>query len=208
MRRRVHAAGFTLVELLIALAIVGALLAIAFGGLRMAVVAWARGEERAEFQQHTRGLTQIIGRAISAAYPYQGAFGEAPEKRLLFRGEGDRVEFVTQNPPFPSVIRAAFTAVVITVEDAPEGRGLVVRQRILPNREPFSEAAVVLRDTGIHGLDVRYLGRQGGWTDSWDADNERGLPAAIRITFTMVRQGRLEPAPPLTASIHTVGDRN
>ena len=32
--------GFTLIELLLALAIVGALLAIAFGGLRVAISAW------------------------------------------------------------------------------------------------------------------------------------------------------------------------
>ena len=49
--RRHGAAGFTLLELLIALAIVGALLAIAFGGLRMAISAWTRGDDRAEHAQ-------------------------------------------------------------------------------------------------------------------------------------------------------------
>ena len=41
-------AGFTLLELLLALSIVGALLAIAFGGLRVAIAAWGRGEDRVE----------------------------------------------------------------------------------------------------------------------------------------------------------------
>ena len=43
--------GFTLVELLIALSIVGALLAIAFGGLNVAIKAWRQGEDRAEAHQ-------------------------------------------------------------------------------------------------------------------------------------------------------------
>ncbi len=48
-RRLASSRGFTLVELLIALSIVGALLAIAFGGLRVAIAAWGQGEDRAEF---------------------------------------------------------------------------------------------------------------------------------------------------------------
>jgi prepilin-type N-terminal cleavage/methylation domain-containing protein len=120
-----RAAGFTLLELLIALSIVGALLAIAFGGLRMAISAWTRGDDRAEAQQHTRGITQIVGRTVGAACPYRGALGEGPEKRILFRGAEKRLELVTQAAPFPSVVPVAFTAVVIVrVGDVPVRVGL------------------------------------------------------------------------------------
>jgi general secretion pathway protein J len=197
-------AGFTLLELLIALSIVGALLAIAFGGLRMAIAAWTRGEDRAELQQHTRGITQIVGRAVGAAYPYRGAFGEGPEKRILFRGAEHRLEFVTQAAAFPSGVSAAFTAVVIAMENTTEGPALVVRQRVLPNREPFSEAAVVLRDPMIQGLEFGYLVSEGNWVDRWDADAEKKLPAAIRIRFSTSRNGKLEPSPPITVSLRTV----
>ena len=63
MRGRPHR-GFTLVELLIALAIVGALVAIAFGGLRVAVASWRHGEERAEAHQHVRSVALILARAF------------------------------------------------------------------------------------------------------------------------------------------------
>ena len=202
--RRHGAAGFTLLELLMALAIVGALLAIAFGGLRMAISAWTRGDDRAEIQQHTRGITQILGRAVGAAYPYKGAFGEGPEKRILFRGAEHKLELVTQAAAFPSAIPAAFTAVVIALEDGAEGRALVVRQRILPNREPFSEAAVVLRDPSIQGLQLQYLTSGGSWTDTWDADEEKKLPSAIRIRLATTRNDTLEPSPPITVSLRGV----
>lgn len=194
-------AGFTLLELLLALAIVGALLAIAFGGLRMAVAAWSRGEDRAEAQQHTRGLTQILVRTVGAAYPYRGPLGEAPEKRVLFRGLEHRIELVTQAPAFPSATPVAFTAVVIAIENDAQGPALVVRQRILPNREPFSEAEVVLRDATIQALDVQYLSNEGGWTDSWDADDEKKLPVAVRLRFATARNGKLERSPPITVSL-------
>jgi general secretion pathway protein J len=211
MTPRGHAAprtaGFTLLELVIALSIVGALLAIAFGGLRMAIAAWTQGENRAEAQQHTRGITQIIGHAVGAAYPYRGAFGEGPEKRMLFRGAEDRLEFVTQAVPFPAGVAAAFSAVVIAVEDDAQGRALVVRQRVLPNREPFAEAAVVLRDPSIHGLELRYFVSEGNWAETWDAEAQQRLPPAISIRLSTSRDGRLEPLPPITVSLRTVGGR-
>ncbi len=196
--------GFTLLELLIALAIVGALLAIAFGGLRVAIAAWGRGEDRAEFNQHARGITQIVGRAVGGAYPYRGSLGDVPERRLLFVGEEERIEFVTRAAPMPGDVAAAFTAVVIAVESDTQGRALIVRQRILPNREPFTRAVVVLRDSAIQGLELRYLRPEGTWVDTWDAEAEHALPAGVRIRFVTAQGGRLEPLPPLTISLRSV----
>jgi general secretion pathway protein J len=205
MTARARSAGFTLLELMIALAIVGALLAIAFGGLRVAIAAWTQGEDRAEFHQHARGITQIVGRAVAGAYPYRGALGETPERRLLFEGKEDRLEFVTRAAPFPTGIPVAFTAIVIAVEDdAREGRALVVRQRALPNWEPFTKAVVVLRDPAIQGLELRYLGTDGSWTDSWDADGEQSLPAGVRVRLVTSQRGRLAPLPAITVSLRAL----
>jgi general secretion pathway protein J len=203
--RRAGAAGFTLLEVLLALAIVGALLAIAFGGLRVALAAWTRGEDRAEAYQHARGLAQVVGRSVGAAYPYRGALGEAPERRMLFQGTETRLEMVTQAAPFPADVPAAFTAMVIALEDdAEHGRGLVVRQRVLPNRDPFSQAVVVLRDPSIQGLELRYLGTEGVWVDRWDGESDHQLPLAIRLSLLTTDHGVLRPLPPLTVSLRTL----
>ena len=197
--------GFTLLELLIALSILGVLLAITFGGLRVAISSWTRGEERAEIQQHARGIAQIVGRAIGAAYPYRGPLGQGldKDKPVLFIGADSRIEMVTQAAPFPAEIPAAFTAVVIGIEDDAQGRALVIRQRIMPNREPFTAAVVVLRDPLIQKIELRYLGAEETWMESWDGDAEQKLPAAIAIRFSAQRQGRLEALPPMTISLRT-----
>jgi general secretion pathway protein J len=202
-REVARCAGFTLLEVIIALSIVGALLAIAFGGLRMAIGAWSSGEDRAELQQHARGVTQVVGRAVGAAYPYKASSSEGTEKKLLFRGEEHRLELVTQAPAFPSTVSPAFTALVIALEDG----GLVIRQRVLPNYDPFTEATVVLRDSTIRGLDFKYLAgaADGTWEDTWDVDGQQKLPAAIKIQFAIVRGDTLVPLPPITVSVRTTG---
>ena len=195
--------GFTLLELMIVLAIVGAMLAIAVGGLRVALAAWTLGEDRAEAHQHLRSIALVLGRPVGAAYPYRAAAGDAPGVALLFRGTAERLELVTQAPPMPTPISVAFTAVVIGL-DREGDPALVIRQRLLPNREPFSEAALVLRDPTIHGLELAYLDATGAWQERWDGEAENALPRAVRITVSTLQAGRFEGTLPLIVPIRTV----
>ena len=197
--------GFTLVELLIALALVGALLTIAFGGLRVAMASWRQGEDRAEAHQHVRSVALTLARAVSAAYPYQASRSLAPEPVVLFSGNEQRMEFVTQAPPFPGATAIAFTAVVLAFDDGGEP-GLVVRQRALPNREPFDEATVVYRDPSVTALRFAYLD-EGGWTESWDGAETKATPRAVKITVATTLNGRVEELPPLTVSLRTGAPR-
>lgn len=196
--------GFTLLELIIALAIVGSLLVVAFGGLRVALAAWTRGEDRAEAHQHVRSVAVVLSRAVAGAYPSRAPLGEAPEPVILFRGEADRLEFVTRSPAVPAAVPAAFTAVVLGIETEEEAGGLVVRQRVMPNRDPFSEAAVVLRDGGVQQLRFQYLDERGAWRDQWDAQAEGELPRAVRIEVGTGRESGPGVRIPLTVALHVV----
>ena len=98
---RLHPPGFTLLDLLIALSIVGALLAVAFGGLRVALAAWRQGEDRAEAHQYVRGLASSLAHAVEGAHPYRAPLGLAPEPALLFQGTASKLQFVTRSSPYP-----------------------------------------------------------------------------------------------------------
>jgi general secretion pathway protein J len=200
VRGRHHARGFTLLELLIALAIVAALLAIAFGGLRVALAAWTQGEDRADAHQHLRGVAAVLARAVGSAYPYRAPAGQSPEPVLLFQGTEQRLQLVTQAAPFPAAIPVAFSAVAIGLETGEEGPALIVRQRVMPNRDPFTEAPVLLRDTGINRVEFRYLNATGTWQETWDGETENGLPRAVRITLA-TPGGRGETALALTLTL-------
>jgi general secretion pathway protein J len=197
-----RARGFTLLEVLIALSIVGLLLTIAFGGLRVAMAAWRQGEDRAEAHQHVRAIAYTLSRAVGAAYPYRATRGTSPEQVVLFAGTDRRVEFVTQSPPLPLQAPIAFTAVVIALGDG-DDTGLVVRERALPNRDPFTEGTVVMRDPSVTSLALKFLNEDGAWVDVWDGQDAKTIPRAVRLALGITLNGREQTLPPVTVTLRS-----
>ncbi len=193
--------GFTLLEVLLALALVATLLVIAFGGLRVALASWRRGEDRAETQQHVRGIAQALARTLGGAYPYRGAPGLTRDSVVLFFGGPTRLEFVTQSPPFPFAVPIAFTAVVIVLDESADRPGLVIRQRPLPNQNPFTDAEIVFHDPSVTALAFQYLGVDGEWVDQWDARTDNAPPRAVRVAVGATLDGRAQTLPPFTVSL-------
>ena len=178
--RRTRTAGFTLLEVLLALGIVAATLAIVFGGLRVGLAAWQRGEERTAKLDHTRSLAVLLERALDGAFPYRIAPEGEREARSLFEGLPDRLTFATLSPPFPTGAPAAFTAVSLSADAA----GLALRQQILPNPIELDRLRPLLVDARTSALRFRYLGREPeAWRDTWDVRTEEGLPRAVEITL-------------------------
>ena len=194
--------GFTLVEVVIALTIVATLLVVMFGGLRVGLGAWQRGDERAEVLERARSLTQIVTRTLGAAHPYMTSAHAGKAGLLLFEGAPDRVAFVTSVPPFPTAAPIAFTAVTLS-QDAEPVAGLAMRQKPLPNEEPFDRGLQpALVDGTVSDVRFRYLRESdGAWTENWDAVEEKALPLAVEITLTIVQAGRSAPQPPLIVSL-------
>jgi general secretion pathway protein J len=194
--------GFTLLEVVIALTIVATLLVIMFSGLRVGVAAWQRGDERALALERTRSLTQVITRALGAAYPYTASATKREEARLLFEGERGRVAFATAAPPFPGAGPAAFTAVTLAHTTIP-APGVAVTQKVLPNENPFDEdLKPLLLDASVTDLSFRYLSESSGeWTERWDGAREKALPRAVEVTLTVLQAGRAVQQPPLVVAL-------
>jgi prepilin-type N-terminal cleavage/methylation domain-containing protein len=208
--------GFTLIEIVIALSIVGALLVIMFGGLRVGLGAWRRGEDRAELLEHERNVEHMVNHAVTASYlsnpgtsppgtsrpvtspPAQSPAGasSATQAGILFEGGPDRLAFVTVAPPVPLSAPIAFTAVTISLE-AGAIPGLAIRQKALPNTEPFEAVPPLFVDPAVTALRFRYLREVGeDWEERWDATKEKALPIAVEVMMTtQYGSRRIEHAP-------------
>ncbi|HXA95178.1 MAG TPA: prepilin-type N-terminal cleavage/methylation domain-containing protein [Candidatus Dormibacteraeota bacterium] len=181
MRQRSRAVrGFTLVEVVLALSIAAAILAIVFGGLRVALAAWSKGEARAARLDHARGVIVLLERALDGAFPYHFVAPQAREPHVLFDGRPDRVTFATLAPPFPGAVPIAFTAVSLSSEET----GLTLRQQLLPSLLVLDRLAPVLVDRETAAVRFRYLGEEpGAWQDAWDMSREETIPRAVEITL-------------------------
>jgi hypothetical protein len=80
-----------------------------------------------------------------------------------------------------------------------EGEGLVIRERALPNYEPFAEAPVVLRDPSVTSLVFRYHDENNGWQTTWDDEDEP--PTAIEVTVGLTLQGRPQTLPAMVVPL-------
>jgi prepilin-type N-terminal cleavage/methylation domain-containing protein len=187
--------GFTLVEVLIALALVAGVLAVALGAARVGLAAWRQGEARAERLQHARTLTALLDQVVGSAYPYRATAGDGGV--LAFEGEPERLAFVTTVAPVTPSAPIAFVAVRL----AEENGALAIRQAVLPAREPLAEGALVLRDADVTALRLRYLrAEDGSWNDRWTGANAQTLPAAVEVTLTTARG----PQPPMLIALKTL----
>ena len=201
MRRRGDR-GFTLIELVLALTIVALMLTILFSSLRVGLRAWQRGEERAEALEYSRSMTQLVELALGGVYPVQGRIDKDKPVQIIFQGDEDKLSFVTVSPPFPRSVPLAFTAVTLSMATGPEP-GLAIREKALPNFDPFERVAPDVVDPTVVGIAFRYLRDpdSDAWEKTWDGGEERAIPRAIEVTITAKINGRVEKRPPLTVPV-------
>jgi general secretion pathway protein J len=200
MRRR-SAPGFTLIELVLALSIVAIMVTMLFGGLRVGLRAWQRGEERATALQHSRSMRRLLEDALAGTYWYLGKTDQNDASPvLLFKGETDRLSFVTVSPPMPPPASIPFVAVTLSM-DAGSAPGLVIREKALPNFDPFEEVAPSVLDPTIASIGFRYLRPGGDWEDAWDSADERALPQAVEVTVTPAAEGQRDQPQPIVIMV-------
>ncbi len=184
---------FTLLELLVAVALMGMLLlALNFFVFSMAEI-WGHGAERRLFDQHVRAVTREVQRLARTASLPPGAADPPVFTREIRLDDGRRVtpvtfELPTGSPRLPWE-NAALPDVVCSLV-LQEGKGLVLYWQSRLERD-FDEAAprpFVLSAFGS-GMTFDYLESNRTTWRTYDqlqrgSDGKWRLPERIRLTFT------------------------
>lgn len=177
------AAGFTLLEMVLALAIFGMITATVYSAFYFGHRAVASGERAADENQRMRLTEELLGRQLRSAVFYFAMYEE--DQIPFFVGASDGLTFVSSAPQS----RGGLGLAVVTYRIV-DGK-LILEERTgftpdelydPPNDAPV-ERAVLLE--GFSALWFEYMPREEvdlGWANKWDARDEDTLPAAVRVS--------------------------
>ncbi len=96
--------GFTLLELILSLAIVGTIIALGLGGVRLGITARDVGEKKVDTYQRLRIITEQLSQKLQSTYPVfvtqkDGVPIPKGQRIMAFEGESNSLRFVTFAPP-------------------------------------------------------------------------------------------------------------
>ena len=181
-----NTAGFTLVELLLAITLMSILLGLTYSGLSAATRSSVQGERILTAGGELRASHQFLRRQLNQMLPLSYAEEDGNEElRIVFEGDTKSIKYVA---PMPGYLGAGGPQVQL-VELVQDDDGELVLQFSHALLQEFEEEYLYERDPvilleGITSADFEFLGvdEQGeitAWTANWDQPET--LPVAVRL---------------------------
>jgi prepilin-type N-terminal cleavage/methylation domain-containing protein len=178
-RESAASAGFTLLELMIALALTGVLALVAYMSLSISLKAMRHGEAAAEHLQELRVGQTILSRSLSSAV--RGTLKD----RLYFVGNSREMRFFTPVPLESYNTGGIYHWRVLVGRGESDQMVLAVEQTKNVNWFRDPEGVEVRQVLVGHLTSLRFAYGQGGKeVATWDARAARALPDWVRVYLT------------------------
>lgn len=177
--------GYSLLELLVALALIGFISVAIAGGVQFGARAWETSDAKLGAVERVHGAQSLLRTLLEQAIP-RALDPSIVSDPLLFRGGPEDLTFTAQAP---SVFGAkGFTQFVLRVGEARDGKQLVLAWR---NASGASEQQALL--TGAQAITLRYGLRdetgQIDWVDDWR--EQPGAPALVMVSASFAPRSRM-----------------
>ncbi|MFL6591668.1 MAG: prepilin-type N-terminal cleavage/methylation domain-containing protein [Luteimonas sp.] len=179
--------GFTLIEVLLATALLAAALALGFATLSAATATVNRSESLARDNERMRAVANFLRTRIASARAIGFATDPDSGTPVRFIGSADRMRFVADLPDYLGRGGPYLHDISVTGERGRAGMQVVFRQ--VQNATAIDEAGAgkpeLLAD-GLASVQFRYRalddqGALGEWQDEWKASDRLPLQVSVRV---------------------------
>jgi general secretion pathway protein J len=183
-------AGFTLLELMVAITLMGLVLVVLYSGLRLGLNSWEGGEQRAEATNRLRLVEEFLRRQLAQSVTVYRT-DHKQGKVVVFTGQSNRIEFVA--PMLAHVGQSGLYRV--RIEAANNRLHLYFRPYLSKDTNADEERDTMLIE-GVSALEWAYFGPERDddaepprWRSDWSSSERR--PLLVRLNLTL--QGKLAP---------------
>jgi general secretion pathway protein J len=184
MRRQ--QAGFTLIEIVVAMVLLGSIMLLMYSGLSFALRSWDAGDTNGRRVAERRLAENFLRRELAEMFPMR--FKDAMQVKMAFEGGADRMRFVSARPP--GIQMGGLSLVGLELIDNREKRTRdLVMFRAMPDDEakdfgPLEKAESHLLLAGVERVEFAYFGSENEftepkWYDKWDFAGR--VPEMIRM---------------------------
>jgi general secretion pathway protein J len=186
---RTRERGFTLIEMVVALVLLGTMMVLLYDGLTFALRSWDAGDANGRRTADRRIGENFLRREVTEVFPMR--WKDPVQLRYAFEGERQVVRFVSSRPAGAG--QGGLSLVSVAVEDDPNVKGErnLVMRRVLadPEASDFSalegaKPSILVAD--VASVDFSYFGAENDfadpqWTDDWKWPAR--MPVMIRLAM-------------------------
>lgn len=190
MRGRGGPEGFTLLETVVALALLGVMLAMLFGGLRTGARAWEAGSDRGDRADQVLLAASFVRKELTATFPWR--LKDPLVTKLAFRGSPDTLRFVSMRPASLDGGGLAFVSFAFEPERG-GGAGRLVMRRVPAAYDATDFSALDSAEAfplleGVSAARFSYYGAENdatapSWSEKWESPQR--IPSHVRIEVTL-----------------------
>lgn len=180
-----HQAGFTLLELIVAITLMGLVLVVLYSGLRLGLNSWDGGEQRAEATNRVRLAQEFLRRQLMQSITAYHV-NERQERGVVFAGRPDGIEFVA-----PMLAQLGQGGVYRVRIDAADGRLWIRWRPYLPTDPEAGEERETALLEGVSDVEWAYFGPEQEqppeslprWRTDWTNTQQR--PQLVRLNLRL-----------------------
>jgi len=168
--------GFTLLELMVSFLILGVIVVIVAGAMRLGFRSVEAGEKKVDYLERLKNSMNIIDSQVQSAIPL--TYTDNGEKKNYFEGEKDSMQFASNYSIWGG--QRGYVVIKYTVESGTEGKQTLTASENVVGVEEANETKLLTADS----IYFEYFykdptAEEGSWVESWTQDNL--IPEKVKL---------------------------